>query len=40
MRFYTRQHRFYCRIDLHARGIDGCVLSQSGEIVFPLEASH
>jgi transposase len=32
MRFYTQQHPFYCGIDLHARSMYVCVLSQDGEI--------
>jgi hypothetical protein len=31
MRFYTTQHPFYCGIDLHARSMYVCVLSQDGE---------
>ena len=26
MRFYTKQHRYYCGIDLHARSMYVCVL--------------
>ena len=33
MRFYTKQHPFYCGIDLHARTMYVCILSQEGEIV-------
>ena len=33
MRFYTKQHPFYCGIDRHARTMDVCILSQDGEIV-------
>jgi hypothetical protein len=33
MRFYTRTHRFYCGIDLHARTLHLCVLDQAGAIV-------
>jgi transposase len=33
MRFYTTQHPFYCGIDLHARSMYVCVLSQDGEIL-------
>src|SRR5919199_570407 len=33
MRFYTKQHQFYCGIDLHARTMDLCVLNQDGEIL-------
>jgi transposase len=32
MRFYTNQHQFYCGIDLHARSMYVCILSQEGEI--------
>src|SRR5262245_34633541 len=34
MRFYTRQHRFYCGIDLHARSMHLCVLDDAGAVVF------
>jgi hypothetical protein len=34
MRFYTQQHKFYCGIDLHARTMYVCVLSQDGEVLF------
>src|SRR4030095_6433717 len=33
MRFYTTQHPFYCGIDLHARSMYVCILSQDGEIL-------
>ena len=33
MRFYTNQHSFYCGIDLHARTMYVCILSQDGEVV-------
>jgi transposase len=33
MRFYTQQHPFYCRIDLHARTMYVCILNQDGAIV-------
>jgi len=32
MRFYTKQHPFYCGIDLHARTMGLCILSQDGEV--------
>ena len=35
MRFYTKQHPFYCGIDLHARTMYVCLLDQSGEILVP-----
>jgi transposase len=31
VQFYTKQHRFYCGIDLHARSMYVCVLDQAGE---------
>ena len=33
MKFYTKQHDYYCGIDLHARCLYVCILNQSGEIV-------
>ena len=33
MRFYTKQHQYYCGIDLHARTMYLCILNQAGEIV-------
>jgi hypothetical protein len=33
MRFYTKQHQMYCGIDLHARTMYVCILSQAGEIM-------
>jgi transposase len=33
MRFYTQPHQFYCGIDLHARTMYLCVLTQTGEIL-------
>ncbi len=33
MRLYTQEHRHYCGIDLHARFMYICILSQSGEPV-------
>src|SRR5919201_578620 len=33
MRFYTKQHQFYCGIDLHARTMYLCVLNQAGEVL-------
>jgi transposase len=33
MRFYTKQHQFYCGIDLHARSMYVCILDQAGEIL-------
>src|SRR5688572_28037153 len=33
MRFYNRQHRFYCGIDLHARTMYVVIMDQAGEIL-------
>src|ERR671922_346337 len=33
MRFYTKQHPLYCGIDLHARTMYLCILSQDGEVM-------
>ena len=33
MRFYTRQHKFYCGIDLHARTMYVCILNQEGVVL-------
>ena len=33
MRFYTKPHKFYCGIDLHARSMYVCILNQDGDIV-------
>src|SRR5262249_38236148 len=33
MRVYTKQHRFYCGIDLHARSMHLGVLDQDGNVV-------
>jgi transposase len=33
MRFYTKQHPFYCGIDLHARSMYVCIVNQEGDIL-------
>jgi transposase len=33
MRFYIKQHAYYCGIDLHARSMYLCVLDQTGTVV-------
>src|SRR5207244_5441168 len=33
MRFYTKQHQFYCGIDLHARLLAVCIVDQAGDVV-------
>ena len=32
MRFYTKQHKFYCGIDLHTNKMFLCILDETGEI--------
>ena len=34
MRFYTKQHKFYCGIDLHTKKMYVCILNEAGEIMF------
>jgi len=31
MRFYTRQHKYYCGIDLHARKMYVCIIDHQGK---------
>jgi transposase len=33
MRFYTKQHKYYCGIDLHTKKMYVCILDSSGEIM-------
>jgi len=33
MNFYTKEHLFYCGVDLHARSMYICILDQSGQIL-------
>jgi transposase len=33
MRFYTKPHKFYCGIHLHARTVSLCILNRDGEII-------
>ncbi len=33
MRFYTKQHRHYCGIDLHARSRYLCILDEDGTVL-------
>jgi transposase len=37
MRFYTKQHSFYCGIDLHARLLAICIVDQAGAIVLQTQ---
>ena len=31
MNFYTKQHQYYCGIDLHAKKMYVCILNQNGD---------
>ena len=33
MRFYTKQHKFYCGIDLHTKKMYVCIINNAGEIL-------
>lgn len=33
MRFHTKQHKYYCGVDLHARVMHLCIFNASGETV-------
>jgi hypothetical protein len=33
MRFYNRQHRHYCGIDLHVKTMYVCILDASGQVL-------
>lgn len=33
MRFYTKQHKYYCGIDLHTKKMYVCILDAGGEVV-------
>ena len=33
MRFYTKQHKYYCGIDLHARSMYICIADEQGKTV-------
>jgi transposase len=37
MRFYTKQHQFYCGIDLHARLLAICIVDQAGSVVLKTQ---
>jgi transposase len=34
MNYYTKEHRFYCGVDLHTRSMYLCVLDRSGQVLF------
>jgi len=33
MRFYIKQHKFYCGVDLYADAMYVCILDATGEVV-------
>ena len=33
MKFYTKQHKYYCGIDLHTRTMYVCILDQAGKVL-------
>ena len=37
MRFYIKQHQFYCGIDLHARLLAICIVDQAGAVVLQTQ---
>jgi len=38
MKFYTKQHNYYCGIDLHARSMYICILDSKGKVVYHKNA--
>jgi hypothetical protein len=32
MKFYTKQHKYYCGIDLHTKKMYLCILDENGEV--------
>ena len=39
MKFYTRQHKHYCGIDLHASQMYLCILDAAGKVCFSRTSS-
>lgn len=37
MTYYTRQHHYYCGVDLHARTLYLCIVHQRAEILYHRE---
>jgi len=33
MKFYTKQHKYYCGVDLHAKTLYICIIDKEGEVV-------
>jgi hypothetical protein len=34
MRFYTKQHQYYCGIDLHTKNMYVCIVNQAGNTLY------
>ncbi len=34
MKFYTKQHNYYCGIDLHARSMYLCIIDSNNQVKF------
>ena len=34
MRFYQKEHKYYCGIDLHARSMYVCIVNRRGKILY------
>lgn len=34
MKFYSKQHKFYCGIDLHTKKMYVCIINEDGQIIF------
>ena len=34
MRFYQKEHKYYCGIDLHARAMYVCIVNRKGKILY------
>lgn len=39
MRFYTKQHKHYCGIDLHAKSMYLCIMNQKGNVLLHRKLS-
>jgi hypothetical protein len=40
MRFYNRQHRHYCGIDLHVKTMYICILDSAGQVLVHRNVRH
>jgi len=39
MNLYTKQHKYYCRINLHAKTMYLCIINQQGGIVMAIRTA-